>query len=272
MIQMSTKTRRLTLIVALLLSLAALNGCVTRHAARNEADVRVDADEAPSPQIADPLERWNRFWFGFNDVFYMNLAKPFSKVYTTVAPKYVRERVNNAYLNFLFPARFVNALLQLRPDKASRELGRFIINSSFGLGGLYDLAAAKPDMGPQELDFGQTLGVWGVGHGFYLVLPLLGPSSLRDGIGLAADTAMEPTTYIPGTLSVATAIADGAGRVNRIPHTLNIYEELKRSAIEPYTAARDAYAQMRYQMIDEALRSAWVNTSAEPAGKPTGQQ
>jgi len=261
---MSSKHRRLVLIVALLLSLATLNGCVTRNQARNEADVQVDSGEAPLPQIADPLEPWNRFWFGFNDVFYLKVAKPFSKVYSFAVPNYAQERINNAFTNFLFPARFVNALLQLRPDKASRELGRFIVNSTFGLGGLYDLAATKPDMGPQELDFGQTLGVWGVGHGFYLVLPLLGPSSLRDGIGLAADSTMQPTTFISGTPYVVTIIVDGAGRVNRIPHTLTIYEEFKRSAIEPYTAARDAYAQMRAKLINDAVRSAWVKTNAQP--------
>lgn len=245
---------RLPLVLVLLLSLGAMAGC----AAKKAAQAPVEPEDIAQPQIADPIEPWNRFWFKFNDVFYMGLGKPFSRAYTTVLPKYARDRIENAYSNFLFPARFVNAVLQLRPDKASRELGRFIINSTFGLGGLYDLAATKPDMGPQTLDFGQTLGVWGFGHGFYLVLPILGPSSLRDGIGLAADAAAQPTTYVVSAPIVLTLAISAGGRINRIPETLDVYEELKRSAIEPYTAARDAYGQLRAKIVDDARKGAWV--------------
>lgn len=246
---------RLIRLLSLFVLLAVAAGCASKKAAK----APVDPEDAPQVQIADPIEPWNRFWFGFNDVFYMGLGKPFSKAYTAVFPKYARDRFENAYSNFLFPARFVNAVLQLRPDKASRELGRFIINSTFGLGGLYDLAATKPGMGSQTLDFGQTLGVWGMGHGFYLVLPILGPSSLRDGVGLAVDAAAQPTTYVEVPFLLTAAIS-GAGRMNRIPETLDVYEELKRSAVEPYSAARDAYAQMRAKIVGDALKDAWVRT------------
>jgi len=252
---MRSTNRRLIRLLSLLLLLAVTAGCASKKAAK----APVDPEDAPQVQIADPIEPWNRFWFGFNDVFYMGLGKPFSKAYTAVFPKYARDRFENAYSNFLFPARFVNAVLQLRPDKASRELGRFIINSTFGLGGLYDLAATNPNMGPQRLGFGQTLGVWGVGHGFYLVLPILGPSSLRDAIGLGVDAAAQPTSYIEVPFLLTAAIS-GAGRMNRIPETLIVYEELKRSAVEPYSAARDAYAQMRAKMVEDALKDAWVRS------------
>lgn len=248
--------RPLVLILVLLTALALLPGCAAKKAAQAPAP----AEDVDPTQIADPLEPWNRFWFGFNDKFYMGLGKPFSRFYSFVIPKYGRERIENAYSNFLAPARFVNALLQLRPDKASRELGRFIINTTFGLGGLYDLAATKPGMGPQQLDFGQTLGVWGAGHGCYLVLPILGPSSLRDGFGMAVDATIQPTTYIDAPYVLTLAIS-GAGRLNRIPDTLDVYEELKRSAIEPYSAARDVYAQLRYKLIQDARDSAWVKTA-----------
>jgi len=256
---MSSSRRSLVLVLSLLLALSAATGCASKKAAK----APVEPEDVVQPQMADPLEPWNRFWFGFNDVFYMGLGKPFSKAYTTVLPKYVRERIENAYSNFLFPARFVNAVLQLRPDKASRELGRFIINSTFGLGGLYDLAGANPAMGPQVLDFGQTLGVWGMGHGFYLVLPILGPSSLRDGVGLAVDATAQPTTYIAEAPYLLTIAIGAAGRMNRIPETLDVYEELKRSAIEPYSAARDAYTQMREKIVEDARKGAWVR----PAGQ-----
>lgn len=248
----------LLLILVLMLSVSALNGCAAKKAAQ--------APEAPEdagyPQVADPIEPWNRFWFGFNDAFYMGVGKPFSKAYTFVAPKYLRERIENAYSNLLFPARFLNAILQLRPDKASRELGRFIINSTFGLGGLYDLAATNPDMKPQRLDFGQTLGVWGVGPGFYLVLPVLGPSTMRDIAGTAVDATAQPTTYLYLPYELTIGIG-AAGRINRLPEMIDIYEEIKRASLEPYVATRDGYAQLRARMIQEALKDAWVKTGSQ---------
>lgn len=211
------------------------------------------ADEEPAAKpTPDPLMGWNRFWFGFNDAFLTYFGKPFVTVYTFVVPNYLRERVHNAYRNYLFPMRFLNALLQLRPDKASRELGRFIINTTFGLGGLYDLAGTNPNMRAQTLDFGQTLGVWGAGQGFYLVLPLLGPSSLRDGIGLVGDTAADPMTYVSTPILLSLGMSVG-NNLNDLPHTLSIYEELKRSSVEPYVSARDAYLQLRQEDVRQAL-------------------
>ncbi len=245
----------------LVLGIAVLPGCAAKKkapataAASQQSAQAVDAsyDEDASPVIADPLEPWNRFWFGFNDVFYMKLMRPITKGYSYVIPKYARDHLECAYQNFLTPARMVNAILQLRPDKFSRELGRFIINTTFGLGGLFDLAATKPDMGPQNIDMGQTFGVWGMGQGFYIVWPFVGPSSVRESFGLAGDMAAMPTTYIDVPF-VLTAGISGAGRFNRLPESLGIYEELKRSAIEPYTAARDAYVQLRARMIREGLK------------------
>jgi phospholipid-binding lipoprotein MlaA len=231
-------------------------GCAKKGAAPVPPPAYAD-DEAPAPQIDDPLEGWNRFWFGFNDVLFTYVGKPFVRVYTVVAPKYLRDRIDSAYQNYMFPARFVNALLQLRPDKASRELGRFMINTTFGLGGLYDLAAAKPDMQPQQLDFGQTMGLWGAGHGFYLVLPFFGPSSLRDGLGLAGDLAAQPLTYVDIPLVLSFSVAAGA-RMNRLPEMLDIYDELKRSAVEPYSSARDAFVQMRAKAVRDAQTGAMV--------------
>ncbi|WP_243438277.1 VacJ family lipoprotein [Fundidesulfovibrio soli] len=243
--------KRSLVIVLLLAALTGLAGCATKKAA---PAAPADFADDLGPVVADPIEPWNRFWFAFNDSLYIGVVKPVSKVYTTIVPKYGRDRIENAYSNFLFPVRFVNAVLQLRPDMASRELGRFLVNSTFGIGGLYDLAASKPDMGPQKLDFGQTLGVWGFGHGFYLVLPVVGPSSLRDGIGIAGDVAVQPTTYLQTPIVLTLAIS-GAGRMNRFPEMIDIYEELKRSSIEPYTAARDAYVQLRAKIIEDARRS-----------------
>ncbi len=248
-----TDTRLPILALLLVLALALQTGCASKKAAQPATD----PEDTPGTTIADPIEPWNRFWFGFNDVTYTYLGKPLARGYTFVMPKYARDRIDNAYTNFLFPARFLNAVLQLRPDKASRELGRFIINSTFGLGGLYDLAATKKDMGPQRLDFGQTLGLWGMDHGFYLVLPLIGPSSLRDSLGLAVDIAAQPTTYVDVPVVLTLAIG-GVGRFNRFPEVIDVYEEIKRSSVEPYTATRDAYAQLRAKIVKDARKGALV--------------
>ncbi|GFK95068.1 putative phospholipid-binding lipoprotein MlaA [Fundidesulfovibrio magnetotacticus] len=241
--------------LVLALALAA-QGC-----ARKQAAAPLDPEDAPSAQIADPAEPWNRFWFGFNDVFFTYLGQPFSKGYKAVLPQYARDRIENIYSNALFPVRFLNAVFQLRPDKASRELGRFIVNSSFGLGGFLDLAASDKKLQPQSLDFGQTLGVWGADHGFYLVLPILGPSSLRDGFGMAVDATLQPTTYVDVPY-LLTAGLYGAGRVNRLPEMIDLYMEIKRSAVEPYTAVRDAYAQLRERQVRQALAGAWYAPQA----------
>lgn len=248
-------------LLLLVLGLGVMPGCAARKTGSAPAattgapasTAQKAEDDESSPVISDPLEPWNRFWFGFNDVFYMKLLRPITKGYAYVVPKYARDHLECAYQNFLTPVRMANAVLQLRPDKFSRELGRFIVNSTFGLGGLYDLAATNPDMAPQQLDLGQTLGVWGMGHGFYLVWPLIGPASVRDSFGMAGDVAVMPTTYVNVPIVLSLGIS-GAGRFNRLPESLTIYEELKRSAIEPYVAARDAYVQLRARLVREALR------------------
>jgi len=250
---MRTGCRSLALVFVLVAGLSFQAGCAGKHQTQNAGAPSGGSDDiSTAPLITDPLEGWNRFWFSVNDAFYRKVASPLSRAYAAVMPQYLRDRLNGVYKNALFPARFVNALLQARPDRASREFGRFLVNSTFGLGGLYDLAATKPDMAPQELDFGQTLGVWGVGHGFYLVLPVLGPSSARDGFGLIVDTMIQPTSYLGQTPYLITLGVSAGGRMNRFPETLEDYLEFMRAAVEPYTAMRDAYAQMRDKLVQDA--------------------
>lgn len=253
-----TSARPVAALLLFLVLAGGAFGCAKKTAAPVAPPQEYADEESAAPQIADPLEGWNRFWFGFNDVMFTYLGKPFVKVYTTIAPKYLRDRIEAAYQNYLFPVRFVNAILQLRPDKAQRELGRFLVNTTFGIGGLYDLAAAKPELHPQRLDFGQTLAYWGAGHGFYLVLPYFGPSSLRDGIGLLGDFAAQPLTYYAEMPFWASFGLAAGARLNTLPEMLDIYEELKRSAVEPYASARDAYVQIRIKALQEARQGAYV--------------
>jgi phospholipid-binding lipoprotein MlaA len=133
-----------------------------------EADELDDYADAPPQAIADPLEGWNRFWFGFNDVFYTGFFRPLYKTYAFVTPPELRAGLKNALANALFPVRFVNSILQGKFLAAGVEFGRFIVNSTLGMGGLINVTRDKKTIVPVDpdgADFGQTLGVGGMGPG-----------------------------------------------------------------------------------------------------------
>lgn len=217
-----------------------------------------DGMEAAPPPAYDPLQGWNRFWFTFNDCFYAGL-RPLVIGYKTVVPEFARTGLKNVYDNFTFPIRFLNALLQLDMTKAAREFGRFLINSTFGVGGLVDLAKSDPNLQPGDEDFGQTLGYYGMGEGFYIVWPLLGPSTARDSVGMVGDIAANPLTWLFGLWNFygednywyLSYVISGGNRFNRLPEYLDNYEAMKKSAIEPYISMRDFYIQYRKGRIEQ---------------------
>jgi phospholipid-binding lipoprotein MlaA len=139
-------------------------------------------------EIYDPIERWNRGVYAFNAGFDRAVFLPIVSAYEFVTPEFVRNRIRDFFSNLTEIPTFANAVLQLKPDTAGRAAVRFINNVLFGFGGLYDIAGDIADVPQVREDFGQTLGRWGVGNGPYLVLPVLGPSNLRDASGLAVDT------------------------------------------------------------------------------------
>lgn len=205
-------------------------------------------DGTAHPAIADPLEPWNRFWFHFNDIFYLHVARPAYRVYDTVMPDEFQSGLKNFLSNLLFPVRFVNCLLQGKPKAAGVEFGRFIVNSTVGFGGFFDVTKGRKtvvEMDPLGEDLGQTLGVWGVGHGFYIVWPILGPSSLRESVGLAGDYFLDPTFYLqPWEAAWGTA---GTLRFNSLGDILPTYESVSKAAVDPYIAMREAYILFREQ-------------------------
>ena len=198
--------------------------------------------------IADPLEGWNRMMLTFNDFLYFKILKPVSQGYAWVVPEPARVSVDNFFTNLSAPVYIVNALLQGKVKDSVKEVGRFLANTTLGVGGLFDFAESQFHWKPVREDFGQTLGKWGVGNGFYLVWPIWGPSSLRDTVGKVADTAMTPLTYVP---------SDGSTRaglhvfktINKTSLTIGDYETLRKGALDPYIALRDAYRQMRDKQI-----------------------
>jgi phospholipid-binding lipoprotein MlaA len=216
------------------------------------------AETAPAP-VADPFYRWNKFWFGFNHLFQSGLMRPFAKGYAFIVPSMVRKGLSNAYQNFIFPIRFANALLQLNFTKASKEFGRFMINTTLGVGGLMDVAKSDPNLQPGNEDFGQTLGFWGIGDGFYIVWPFLGPSSARDTVGLAGDTVANPLFWIFGPWAIhgddnpwyLSYVVKAGDVLNNLPETLETYDSITQPAVDPYSAMKDAYIQYRRNAVSQ---------------------
>lgn len=200
--------------------------------------------------VADPIEGWNRAMFTFNDVLIDYAIRPLHDGYVFITPQFVRTGVANFFHNALFPVRFVNNLLQGRGYAAGVEMSRFVLNTTAGLGGFIDVAKHKKPIVPvEDEDLGQTFGVWGMGEGFYIVWPILGPSTVRDSIGLIGDHFLDPVSYVRPSI---TAISISAGRAfNDIDEALDLYDDLKKTAIEPYSSARDAYIQYRRAQIEK---------------------
>ncbi|MGB7972475.1 MAG: VacJ family lipoprotein [Candidatus Deferrimicrobiaceae bacterium] len=207
------------------------------------------AEESPPPRLADPLEPLNRALFVFNDKAYYWVMKPVAQGYAAIVPETARVSVRNFFRNITMPVRFVNNLLQGKIRNSGVELLRFLINTTTGIGGLFDPAKNDWHIEPREEDLGQTLGKYGLGHGFYLVLPLLGPSSLRDTAGLAGDFFLDPVNYIDDDRVVIGARVLNAE--NEVSLRIGVYEDLTKSALDPYVAVRDAYSQHRAEKVKE---------------------
>lgn len=200
-------------------------------------------------EVADPLEPLNRVVFQVNDVFYFWVLKPVAQAYKDIAPEPVRIGVSNFFNNLATPIRFVNCLLQGKGDSAGTELRRFTVNTTVGILGFGDPARDKYGLEPADEDLGQTLGVLGFGNGFYLVLPILGPSTLRDSVGFVGDQFLNPIRYVEPTEA---SVGISAGKVtNKTTFHIGEYEDLKSDALDPYVAMRDIYIQYRNKKVQE---------------------
>ena len=205
--------------------------------------------EDKSVCVADPLAPWNRAMFHFNDKLYFWILKPAARGYKAVTPRLLRVGVKNFFQNITTPARLVSCILQAKWQAAGGEFVRFLFNSTVGVVGLGNPAKKYPQLNPEEEDLGQTLGVYGIGNGFYLVWPFLGPSTLRDSVGMAGDMFLNPVTYIEPT-EVSLGIT-GFKMLNETSFRIGDYEAFKDAAIEPYGAMLDAYVQHRKQKVEE---------------------
>lgn len=199
--------------------------------------------------VFDPLSRYNRETTAFNDKLYFWVLKPVSNGYSYIVPEPARLSVSRFFKNILFPVRFVNNILQLKFKGAGIELSRFCINSTVGILGLADPAKEWLDLEAHPEDFGQTLGYYGVGGGFHIVLPFLGPSNLRDLAGMVPDYYADPVQLVdPDIDELAVQSYD---IMNRTSLHIGEYETIKNDALDLYTFLRDAYEANRRKKIEE---------------------
>jgi len=192
--------------------------------------------------ISDPIEPFNRAMFWVNDKLYFYILKPVARV-VRVVPEPARESVSNFFTNLATPVRFVNSLLQLKFNDATVEVARFVLNTTVGVGGLFDVARSEGFPAKNE-DFGQTLGFYGLGPGFYIVWPLFGPSTLRDSVGFAADGFLDPAPYVVDDFELYLGI-EALDRENELSLDKDTYEGIKKDALDPYLFVRNAYIQNR---------------------------
>jgi phospholipid-binding lipoprotein MlaA len=210
-----------------------------------------ELDEYSTALISDPIEPVNRAIFWFNDGVYTILLRPISKVYETVLPKPVRRGLDNVFENVRVPVRLVNNLLQGKFVRARHELEKFLINSTIGVGGILRQSDRIPALAEvPAADTGQTFAKWGIGRGPYIVLPLLGPSTLRDAVGYAGDSALNPVSWTTSAFGAPTWVVaiPSTNTLRSLPRHLRIYDAATENTLDPYLAARSAYIQYRNQV------------------------
>ena len=200
----------------------------------------------------DPLEPANRVFYAINDGIDTYVLRPAAVAYRAVVPGAVRRPVHNALSNLGGPAQFANDVLAFKPRKAGDTLMRFLINSTAGAGGFFDVAGdlGYPD---HDADFGLTLAVWGVGEGPFLFLPVLGPSNPRDAAGFGANIALDPLTWASfGGSKTLGFTRIGVGALDARERFIDPVDQIKRSALDPYATFRSLYRQNRADEVAKA--------------------
>jgi len=216
-----------------------------------EDDIGKSAEEVPAVIIAaqevdaDPLEGFNRGVYKFNETVDNILLEPVARTYRAAIPKWGRERVGNALNNLSSPVVFANSVLQGDVDQSFATFWRFVINSTLGVGGLFDVAK-EAGLKPRKEDFGQTIGKYGVGSGPYIVLPFIGPTTARDAVGKAVDSISNPFNYLTPAAVVTINTVDV---VDEREGLLDTIDEIEETSFDPYSTIRSAYIQHRANLI-----------------------
>ncbi len=209
--------------------------------------------------LKDPLEGINQVTFDFNNKVDEAVARPVALAYRKTLPKKMRDRIRNFLDNITSPVTFVNDLLQGEVKRAQVTFVRFFVNSTIGVAGLYDVAGDTGLRGHRE-DFGQTLAVWGVGPGPYLVVPLLGPHTTRHLTGRVVDSRIDPFGYLleTGGVGWVSIIGTTIDVVDRRERLIEVIDEMKKTSLDFYAAARSGYWQSRIAAIRNGKMSTEV--------------
>ncbi len=222
------------------LAAAALGGCATTNSATTDP--------------RDPYERFNRGVFAFNQAADRAVVKPVATAYRTVTPVPARRGLTRVIANLFEPVNFLNNLLQGKPKRAFNSLGRFLVNTTIGVGGLADHATGLGLPATNE-DYGQTFAKYGARNSPYVVLPLLGPSTVRDAVGTAINLAASPVGIALNEVGASTAEQAGATALQVINSRSNVIDggadTLIETSADPYAAARSAYLQLRDAQIED---------------------
>lgn len=204
---------------------------------------------ATSNNPKDPLEGYNRAMYKFNDTVDKAILKPVAKGYDTVMPAPLSQGVSNFFSNLNDITVIINDLLQFKFKQAANDTGRFVLNTTVGVAGIFDVASLSGNYKNNE-DFGQTLGAWGVEPGAYIVLPFFGPRTVRDSFGLVGDYYTDPVTYVegPGARNAFRGVRIVDNRANLLKAEKVLDEA---AASDEYSYVRDAYLQHREYLVHD---------------------
>jgi phospholipid-binding lipoprotein MlaA len=251
-------------IAGLVVAVASISGCTTQAERVEESDLpsrQVTRCDKPAPAFRvadsgdtdyDPWESFNQHTFWFNhDVLDRYALKPAATAWHDTVPHPVRRSLANAFDNLAMPKRVVNDALQTRFSGAGRELARFLLNTTVGIAGLFDVAT-RLGMDKSDADTGQTLATYNVRAGPYLVLPLLPPMTVRDGIGLGVDSLLDPLSYFLTPFGADIGMTAGH-TVNERAENLELYQDAEDTVLDLYAAVRNGYLQRRHKNVEDAI-------------------
>lgn len=208
--------------------------------------------------VSDPIEPLNRGIFKFNEVVDSVVFKPVAKTYNFIVPKYGRERVHNVVTNLGEPVDMLNGFIQGNPERGFTSMWRFILNSTFGILGIFDFAGHNLGLVHVDEDFGQSMGHYGWGGGPYIVLPILGPSNGRDVFGRIVDIFSNPFNYSKSDTFVWTRF--GVTALDARSRNVDLVDDIYATALDPYATFRSMYTQRRDALI----------TNNQPKGEGVG--
>jgi phospholipid-binding lipoprotein MlaA len=249
--------------VLLLMCLAVCSGAGKtsggQSASTNGPHETEEFTNVPVQKVDDPFERFNRTMFRINDTLITYAIRPVAHGYARVVPTVVRNSITNVFDNARFPVRFINCVLQGKILRSAQETGKFVFNSTFGIGGIIRVSDHVTGLANvPAADFGQTLSVWGFSTGPYLFVPVIGPSDCRDLVGYAGDFVMYPLNwYAVGIIHhtlIGNWVAFSLGAVSFVngqPKAVNTYDQIKSVAIDPYIAIRNGYLSLRAAQVKQ---------------------